>query len=35
LCEFQSDVAAADHDQMVGQSIELERLDIGERLCCG
>ena len=35
LCHFQSDRAAADDDQMVGQSIELQRLDIGERLCSG
>src|SRR5208282_3244454 len=33
LCEFQSDIAAADDDQMVGKSIELERPDIGERVC--
>ena len=26
---------AANDDQVVGQPIELERLDIGERLCCG
>ena len=33
LCQLQADIAAAEHDQVVGQSIELERLDIGERLC--
>ena len=33
MCQFQSDVAAADDDQVVGQSIEFERLDVGERLC--
>jgi hypothetical protein len=32
LCKFQSDIAAADDDQVVGQSVEFERLDIGERL---
>jgi hypothetical protein len=34
LCQFQPDIAAADDDQVVGQSVELQRLDIGERLCC-
>jgi hypothetical protein len=33
LCQLQTDIAAAKHDQVVGQSIELERLDIGERPC--
>ncbi len=33
LGQFQSDIAAADDEQVVGQPIELERLDIGERLC--
>jgi hypothetical protein len=32
LRQFQSDIAAADDDEVVGQSIELERLDIGQRL---
>ena len=31
LCEFEADIAAANDDQMAGQSVELERLDIGER----
>ena len=35
LCQFQSDIAAADNDQMVGQSIEFERSDISQRLCSG
>ncbi len=33
MCQLQADISAAKHDQVVGQSIELERLDIGERLC--
>src|SRR5229473_1705886 len=31
LCQLQANISATKHDQMVGQSIELERLDIGER----
>ncbi len=33
LRQLQADISAAKHDQVVGQSIKLERLDIGERLC--
>jgi hypothetical protein len=33
LWQFQAEISAAKHDQVVWQSVELERLDIGERLC--
>jgi hypothetical protein len=32
LCQFEADVAAAQHDQVLGQPVEFERLDVGERL---
>src|SRR5439155_5195502 len=31
LCQFEADVAAAEHDQVRGQTIEFERLDMRER----
>ena len=31
LCQFEADVAAAEHDQVGGQTIEFERLDVRER----
>ena len=33
LRQLQADIAAADHDQVAGQPIELQCLDIGERRC--
>jgi hypothetical protein len=35
LRQLQADIAAAEDDQMAGQSVELERLDIGERCRTG
>src|SRR5207253_14650 len=32
LCELEADVAAAEHDQVRGQTVELERLDVCEWL---
>ena len=34
LCQFDADIAAAEHNQVRGQTIEFECLDVRERLGC-
>src|SRR5580698_3227725 len=35
LSQFEADVAAAEHHQMLGQAVELERLDMSHRFGLG
>src|SRR5208283_6187544 len=35
LRQFHADVASTDYDQVAGQGIEFEHLDVGHRLCRG